>query len=551
MNVADKYFIKTLKDIKENGVYDKNPRPKYEDGSEAYSKYISQVLHKYDIKNSEFPITTLRKGSLRMAFNELKTIYIDQSNKEDDFRKNNINWWTPWMNEGGDLGTAYSWNLESGITFDVEKVEEPSPLYGVCEVEEEIKIESSVDDKVYQQDSSYPFIVIDNRTEKTSNGTYKYTIQFLKTGFKKILRCNDMNRQIKKNMIITDPTSVDSYGFGCIKDISLKESNPIEYTKWRSMIKRCYNKKSGSYFGKASVDDRWRVFDVFLKDLKYIPNYFLAKRDDFKGWELDKDYYSDEVKIYSKHTCTFLPRKLNLLYSNKTYFIVEDLKTSEKKYFIGLNDLEKFLNKRHLDSLLYRLRKNNKEEVFECNGYKIKRVKTPMRFKNSKNQVNELLKSLENDKFSRRHMLSFFNWKEQDKKQLVECAFQSLFTVKVLDGVNYIDQTLIQRSSDFITAGMINCSQYVMLGMIIANHMKYVTGEEWKLRNFTWFVQNVHIYDRHFNALEELLERKPLDVQPTLELVCKPKDFYSHTIEDFKFNVPKIEPLKEKLEIAI
>ena len=86
MNVADKYFIETLKDIKDNGVYDKNPRPKYEDGSEAYSKYISQVLHKYDIKNSEFPITTLRKGSLRMAFNELKTIYIDQSNKEDDFR---------------------------------------------------------------------------------------------------------------------------------------------------------------------------------------------------------------------------------------------------------------------------------------------------------------------------------------------------------------------------------------------------------------------------------------------------------------------------------
>ena len=87
MNVADKYFIETLKDIKKNGQLDDNPRPKYEDGTLAYSKFITQVVHKYNVLNGEFPITTLRNGSIKSSFNELKTIYIDQSNKDEDFKQ--------------------------------------------------------------------------------------------------------------------------------------------------------------------------------------------------------------------------------------------------------------------------------------------------------------------------------------------------------------------------------------------------------------------------------------------------------------------------------
>ena len=97
----------------------------------------------------------------------------------------------------------------------------------------------------------------------------------------------------------------------------------------------------------------------------------------------------------------------------------------------------------------------------------------------------------------------------------------------------------------------INPAQYVMLAMMVCNHLTFKTGIKHYIGTFVHNVGDSHIYDRHFNALEELLERKPLDIQPTIELVCKPKGFYSHTIEDFKFNVPKIEPLKDKLEIAI
>lgn len=149
-------------------------------------------------------------------------------------------------------------------------------------------------------------------------------------------------------------------------------------------------------------------------------------------------------------------------------------------------------------------------------------------------------------------MLSFFNWREQDKKQLVECAFQSLFSVRILNGVNILDQTLIQRSSDFIVAGMINSIQYVMLGMIICNHLKYKTGDDWQLGNFTWFVQNCHIYDRHLIQAQELLQRESTGLQPKIELICKPKDFFQHTWEDFKVSgVGGIQKLSKRLEIAI
>src|SRR5690606_41245332 len=50
------------------------------------------------------------------------------------------------------------------------------------------------------------------------------------------------------------------------------------------------------------------------------------------------------------------------------------------------------------------------------------------RYELSRNQINELMKSLKEDAYSRRHMLSFYNWSNQDKKMLVECAFQSLIS---------------------------------------------------------------------------------------------------------------------------
>lgn len=63
---------------------------------------------------------------------------------------------------------------------------------------------------------------------------------------------------------------------------------------------------------------------------------------------------------------------------------------------------------------------------------------------------------------------------------------------------------LIQRSGDMITAsgaGGVNEVQYACLQMMIAKATGYKPGK------FTHFVANEQIYDRHFDAANELINR--------------------------------------------
>ena len=48
--------------------------------------------------------------------------------------------------------------------------------------------------------------------------------------------------------------------------------------------------------------------------------------------------------------------------------------------------------------------------------------------------------------------------------------------------------------------------------MMVGSHLGYKIGK------FSHVTTNVHIYDRHFNAVEEMLKREPLDIQPSIRL---------------------------------
>lgn len=160
--------------------------------------------------------------------------------------------------------------------------------------------------------------------------------------------------------------------------------------------------------------------------------------------------------------------------------------------------------------------------------------------------LNNVLKSLRDDPFSRRHIINMLQ--ESDLKQtngLYPCAYEVLFSVREIDDTIFLDMTLNQRSNDYIMAGYINKIQYVALQMMIASHLGYKVGK------FCHFIQNLHIYDRHIDAAKEILERQPLDQQPTLELKSG-LDFYNITLEDFKIsNIKNIQKIKSELEIAI
>lgn len=163
------------------------------------------------------------------------------------------------------------------------------------------------------------------------------------------------------------------------------------------------------------------------------------------------------------------------------------------------------------------------------------------------NLINDLLEGLKKDPFSRRHIINLYQY--QDLKEtdgLHPCAYETLFSVRKISNVMYLDMTLIQRSNDYIMAGYINKIQYVSLLMMVAGHCGYEVGK------FCHLTQNLHIYNRHYDAANEILNRSyGLEkIQPSIKIMGA-KNFYDYTIDDFVIcdNIGK--KLNSPLELAI
>ena len=160
--------------------------------------------------------------------------------------------------------------------------------------------------------------------------------------------------------------------------------------------------------------------------------------------------------------------------------------------------------------------------------------------------MNDILYGLKNDPFGRRHIINMFQYTDlKETNGLFPCAYETLWSVRKIDGEYYLDMTLTQRSNDYIMAGYINKIQYVALQMMVASHCGYKVGK------FCHLVQNLHIYDRHMDSVREILDREPLNINPRIELTTS-KNFYDITVDDFKiFGTEGIQKLSQKLEIAI
>lgn len=324
---ADKYLKKTISEILENGQWDKNPRTKWEDGTPAHSKFITQQVFQYDISKGEYPINTLRTTALKGAFHDIEAIYIKQTNILEEMHPSIHNWWKD-------------------------------------------------------------FVV--NSKMKSFGSGVKYSKDLLKV----------LKREFPKN-------------------------------------------------------------------------------------DLSKDTEENDL--------------------GQTY------------------------------------------------GNTVKRYKL----------VDKLLKGLEENPFGRRHKISL--WQEQqvidDPKALEPCAGLTLWSVREYvynanraDCVitRYIDITLMQRSMDLTVTSSINPAQYTMFAMMVCNHLTFKTGIKHEVGKLLHIVQNCHIYDRHIESAKEILERESTGLQPEIKLVCEPKDFYSHTVDDFEFlNLAGIKKLENKLEIAL
>jgi len=227
----------------------------------------------------------------------------------------------------------------------------------------------------------------------------------------------------------------------------------------------------------------------------------------------------------------------------KVIYYLKDLKYGSR---CSIPDIEKL--KREFDGKGIKYKEETESYLGKTYGYTVKRY----------NLVNKLLKGLEENPFGRRHKISL--WQEQqvidDPKALEPCAGLTFLSVREYDKFEvhkrYIDLTLIQRSMDLAVTSSINPAQYTMLAMMVCNHLTFKTGIKHEVGKLLHIVQNCHIYDRHLDCAKEILERESTGIQPKIELICEPKDFYQHTIEDFRFSgLEGIKKLNNKLEIAI
>ena len=109
MSYADEVFVRTCKDILENGsdTQGEKVRPHWDDGTPAYTIKKFGVVNRYDL-SKEFPIVTLRRTAIKTCIDELLWIWQKKSNNIHDLGSHI---WDSWADETGSIGKAYGYQL--------------------------------------------------------------------------------------------------------------------------------------------------------------------------------------------------------------------------------------------------------------------------------------------------------------------------------------------------------------------------------------------------------------------------------------------------------
>lgn len=130
INLADKLFKENINKVLSEGTktIGEKVRPKYEDGTDAHTYFITHVCETYDISKGELPIITLRPIGIRSAIGEILWIYQDASNDLNLLEsKYNIKWWKPWeVDNSGTIGQRYGatvkkYNLIGNLLKDLKE----------------------------------------------------------------------------------------------------------------------------------------------------------------------------------------------------------------------------------------------------------------------------------------------------------------------------------------------------------------------------------------------------------------------------------------------
>jgi hypothetical protein len=133
----------------------------------------------------------------------------------------------------------------------------------------------------------------------------KVVIKFINTGY-----ISEEDWASIKSGHIKDRSIPTTCGFGFIdiEGASIGKVMTKEYKLWNNMINRCYNENlrhKNPTYKDCSVAEGWK----YLSKFKEWCNSQIGFGNE--GWNLDKDLLSKDCKIYSEHTCVFVPPEIN------------------------------------------------------------------------------------------------------------------------------------------------------------------------------------------------------------------------------------------------
>ena len=140
------------------------------------------------------------------------------------------------------------------------------------------------------------------------NNTANVEIQFVSTGFETAARLDHV-----KSGEIKDPHSPSVCGVGVTGTkypVSEGGIHTKDYVLWKSMLVRCYSdvyKKKYPTYIDCEVSDNFKYYEYFYEWCHNQIGFGV------EGWQLDKDLLTKGNKVYSEHSCVFIPREINSL----------------------------------------------------------------------------------------------------------------------------------------------------------------------------------------------------------------------------------------------
>ncbi|MDD4141421.1 MAG: thymidylate synthase [Bacteroidales bacterium] len=137
-------------------------------------------------------------------------------------------------------------------------------------------------------------------------------------------------------------------------------------------------------------------------------------------------------------------------------------------------------------------------------------------------QISEVVDSLKNNPFSRRHIVSA--WNVGDLKRIALPPCHLMFQFYVAD--DKLSCMLYQRSCDVFLGVPFNIASYALLTMMMAQVTGYKPGE------FVHTLGDAHIYLNHIEQSELQLTRQPYPL-PRMKINPDVKSIFDFKYEDF------------------